>query len=105
VTVTFSHQGELETRVDVELADAAAPSAIVAEARTKAAILSTIKLLRARRSGDLIAAAYLLPQTRKFFIGVRAESAFAAEGRRSAPDRRFAAPDRAKCLGGPVDAL
>jgi hypothetical protein len=74
VTVIFSHQGALETRVSDEFADATPASAPAAEARIRAAILRTSKLLRARqsgssqsralrrwsrRSGDLIAAANL----------------------------------------------
>jgi hypothetical protein len=68
VTVTFSHQGELDTNVSLAapavgevvelgvLTAATAPPA--AEARIKAAMTrNTFVLLRARRSGDLIAAA------------------------------------------------
>jgi hypothetical protein len=71
VTVTFSHQGALETSVSVEevvveaVAVAAVAPAIAAEATNRAASLSTFKLLRARRSGDLIAAANLNRPTRR----------------------------------------
>src|SRR5690349_6466517 len=78
VTVTFSHQGELATSVSSLFAEsvaglvavgvslvvvfgvvAAAIAPPAAEARMRAAITrNTFVLLRARRSGDLIAAAY-----------------------------------------------
>jgi hypothetical protein len=61
VTVTFSHHGELGSNVTAELA--------VAEANVRAAIArNTSCLLRARRSGRLIAAANLQPQTRKWHL-------------------------------------
>jgi hypothetical protein len=57
VTVTFSHQGELDTSVSVEEATADEAANVAAEATSKAASLSTSNSFAPAASGDLIAAA------------------------------------------------